>query len=436
MSVGRRRAAWAAAALAVLAADARPALAGEVKERTEVLDEVTAAATADTLLNADGRVYRPDRVANRLRVLSQVTVDLPAAITFKSRGAFDARHAEATPGVFEWTLPEAYLRRPFGRAELSVGRKILRWSNGYAFTPAGLLDPVRDPADPQDRLGSFEGRDMVEVDLYLGAHTLSAVYTPGKVLPGAKTAQEELFALRYHVLFHGVDLSVMGAHHPASVDAAAASVSYVVGGGLEVHAESALSRGSALLLPRSAVPGGQQTLFGPDFYAPLRQDDRRLYVRWLAGLNYTVPGGVNVVLEYFHAPDGLGADEWRRFVDQGRFSRALFETGTFPPVSDGRSLPELNLLQALRGLGGGTLGRDYGLVRIGHPRPLPGVEASALALVNLRDRSLAVVPELSVQVQRRTTAYMRGTFMSGGAESEFGNVPVSWSANFGVRVAF
>lgn len=430
------RAASVAAALGCGLALASPAGATEFQQRTEIREEVTTATTADTLLNPGGRVYVADRVANRLRLRSELTVDLPGGLKLKSSGAFEARHASGSRRAFEWTLPEAYLRRPLGRAEVSVGRKILRWSNGYAFTPAGLLDPARDPADPQDRLGRFEGRDLLEIDVYLGAHTLSAVYAPGKVLPGSKAEQEKLLALRHHLLLNGIDLSLMVAHRPDSVDTAAASTSYVVGKGLEIHAEGALVRGSSLLLPRSALPDGQQTLFGPDFYAPLRLQDRRLYGRWLVGANYTIPGGLNLIAEYFHAADGLRSEEWDRFLEQGRFSRALLEGGTFPPVSDGRSLPELNLLLALQGLGSASLGRDYGLLRVAHPRPFSRADASVLALVNLRDRSFVVIPEVGVQVTRRVTGYGRATFLAGGPRTEFGNVPVARTINFGLRLAF
>lgn len=425
-------AALAVAALAV----ARVASADAFQHRTELREEVTTAATAQTLLNPGGEVYSADPVTSRLRLRSDATLRLPAGLALKGRGIFDAVYADGARRRFEWTLAEGYLQRSLGRFDLSVGRKILKWSNGYAFNPAGLLDPARDPSDPQDRLGSFEGRDLVELSFYAGAHTLTGVYSPRWRLPGSAARPEEVLALRYHVLIGGLEVGLMGAHRPRSTDAAALSTSYVAGNSLELHAECLLSRGSSLALPRSAWPGAQQTLFGEDFYAPLRQGDGRWYPRLLVGANYTLPGGFNLVAEYLHARDNLSGPEWERFLEQARFSRSLVERGGYPPVFGGRSLPELNLLLAMRGLGGGTLGRDYGFVRLSHPRLLPGLESSLLALVNLRDGSLAWVPEVSLLVQRRVTAYGRATLSSGSGASEFGNVPVSRSFNFGLRVAF
>ena len=407
-----------------------------IEQRTEVRAEVTTSATAETLFNPGRKVIAAPVINSRLRPRSELNLRLPAKIGLKSIVSFQLLNASGDRPQLDWALLEAYLRRPIGRAELSVGRKILRWTNGYAFSPAGLLDPARDPSDPQDRLGLLEGRDLVQLDVYAGAHTFTAVYAPGEVLPAGHADQEELLAVRYHTVVDGTDLSLMATRRFDSVDQAAVSVSRVLGAALEVHAEASLSRGSSLSLPRSSRPGGDRTLYGPDFYAPLRLHDGRHYVRWLVGLNYTLPTGTNIIVEYFHAADGLGSEEWGRVFDHGQFSRRLYEGGTYPPISDGRSLPELNLLMPQRSLGTASLGRHYGFLRLAHARAASPWQLGVLALVNLRDGSSAVIPEVSFDVQRRTTVYARATFPIGGGRSEFGNVPVSRTANIGMRIAF
>lgn len=406
-----------------------------LEQRTELLDEVSADRAAASLLNPDARVYRDDQRANRLRLRTNLTLTF-AGFTVKGRGAAELVHADGSYGELRGALPELYVHRALGGLELSAGRKILRWSNGYAFSPAGLLDPARDPADPQDRLGRFEGRDVVQLDWYRGAHTVSAVFGRGGTLPAASQADRPVVALRYHVLVHGLELSLIGAHRSQEKDAAAVSLSYVLGSSLELHGEAAATQGSDVLLPRSILPGQQQSLFAGDFHAPLRSQDRRVFVRFLVGANYTLPGGFNLVAEYLHAPDGLSGAEWERFLAQARFSVRQLDSGAFPPVFDGRSLPELNLLQAMQGLGSPGLGRDYLFVRLAHPRLLQRAEASTLALVNVRDGSLVVVPELQVTLQRRVSAYVRGTWFCGSATSEFGNVPLGGAGTLGLRLSF
>jgi hypothetical protein len=406
-----------------------------LEQRTELLDELTADRAAPSLLNPGRRVFRDDGFVNRLRLRTHLSAKL-GGFALKGRGVAELVHEGGERGELSAALPELYAHRSLWGFELSAGRKILRWSNGYAFAPAGLLDPARDPADPQDRLGRFEGRDVVQLDWYRGNHTLTAVAGRGGTLPDASEADRPVVALRYHVLVRGLELSLMGARRPHEKDAAAASLSYVVGSPLEIHAEAVATRGSDVLLPRSILPGQQQALFGGSYHAPLRDDARRLFVRWLVGVNYTLPGGLNLVVEYFHAPDRLSREEWQRFLAQARFSAGQLDSGRFPPVFGGRSLPELDLLQAMQGLGRPGLGRDYVFVRLAHSRLLRRVEASALALVNVRDGSLVGVPEVTVALQRRVSAYARATWFAGDEESEFGNVPIGAAGALGLRLSF
>lgn len=405
------------------------------EQRSELRDEVSGDQVAASLLNPGGRVYRDDGYANRLRLRTNAKLSW-AGFTLKGRGVAEVVHADGQYGTLGGALPELYLHRSLGGLELSAGRKLLRWSNGYAFAPAGLLDPARDPADPQDRLGRSEGRDVFQVDSYLGAHTLSVVLGAGGLLPAASDADRPVIALRYHVLVRGLDLALMAARRADEKDALATSLSYVLGSRLELHAEAAATRGSDVLLPRSILVGQQQTLFGSDFYAPVREQSRALLVRYLLGLNYTLPGGLNLVVEYFHAPHGLSAEEWERFLAQARFSASLLGSGAFAPVFGGRTLPEVNLLQAMQSLGRPGLGRDYLFARLAHTRLLGRAEASVLMLMNLRDRSLVAVPEVSVALQRRVSAYGRGNWFMGRATSEFGNVPLGFSGSVGLRLSF
>jgi len=47
---------------------------------------------------------------------------------------------------------ETYVGFTAGDVDLAVGKRILRWGVGYAFTATGVLDPPRVATDPTDRL--------------------------------------------------------------------------------------------------------------------------------------------------------------------------------------------------------------------------------------------------------------------------------------------
>src|SRR6185436_15393207 len=126
----------------------------------------------------------------RLRLGGEFALKLGPRWSVKAKGAAEGkvgrdRRLQASHLESDLALRDLYVNGSLGRFQLSAGRKILKWSNGYAFSPAGLLDPVRDPSDPRDRLGRTEGRDLVQLDCYAGGQTLTLVASaPGRFWKG------------------------------------------------------------------------------------------------------------------------------------------------------------------------------------------------------------------------------------------------------------
>jgi len=53
-------------------------------------------------------------------------------------------------------VKETYADLSAGDFDFTLGRKMVRWGTGYAFSAAGVLDPPRIPTDPTDRLNLNE----------------------------------------------------------------------------------------------------------------------------------------------------------------------------------------------------------------------------------------------------------------------------------------
>ncbi len=407
----------------------------------EVREEVTTTGRSTSDLDPDGRVLGTDAVATRLRLGGAVSLRLGERWSLKLKGVADARaghdrRLDETRLDSELVLRDLYLNGPLGPFQLSLGRKIIRWSNGYAFTPAGLLDPQRDPSDPQDRLGRTRGRDLVQLDCYLGRHTLTlAVASPGDVVSGSSDP-DGLVALRHHVALGRLELAAAGGVRPAGRDVATFGFNYTVGDRVAIHGEVAGSRGSDALFPRSILPGHSNRLFAGDLLAPLRADDRAAVLRYLLGLNYTFDNGLNLIAEFYRTDEGLDAREWDAFTAQSTLSRSLYDGGTFAPVFSGRSLPEINLLQAMQFLRRGGVRRNYGFLRAARSQARGRLQATALALVSLDDRSFVVVPEVSFTPSRRLLTYVRGAVFGGGRSTEFGSLPTGPSLSVGAVLSF
>jgi hypothetical protein len=409
--------------------------------RGDLREEVSATGQSDTAFDPEGRIFAPDEVANRLRLSGEFSLKMGERWSLKAKGVADTLvgrdpRLQATHVDSDLAVRDLYLNGSLGRFQLSAGRKILRWSNGYAFSPAGILDPVRDPADPQDRLGRSQGRDLVQLDYYQGGQTLTVALASPTRLWGRPVGDQGIVAVRYHVVLKSLELAASAGFRPTAKDTGALGFNYTVGDHVGIHGEVAASRGTDALYPRSILRENRATLFGSDFTAPLRQKERAASLRYLLGLNYTFGNGLNVIAEYYHNDEGLTSGEWSNFTAQAAYSRTLFETGSFPPVHEGRSLPELNVLQAMQVLRGGSVRRNYFFLRGARTQLQGRLQVNALALVGLDDRSLVVSPEISFSPASRILVYGRGTLFGGGRWTEYGSVPTGRAVSLGVVISF
>lgn len=399
---------------------------------SDLLADATSNSSADaTALNPSGELVADGERVNVVQLDTELTIQFPREWSFKSRFAGAGIEDGGTDSTFLWR--EAYLRGQVGPLEFSLGRRIFRWGNGYAFSPAGLLDPLRSPTDPNDRLNQHLGRDLVQLELYRGDHNVSLTYSSPGLFARDRSSDDDLLVLRYNVFANSLDLSLLAGVGPRGNDIAALSASLVPNGRLELHAEFAVKEGTDTLFPRSIEEGTEQTLFGIDYFAPLRSDSSELHWETLLGVNLTFDSGLNLVAEYFHSDDGLSGGEWGRYLGQAQYARTLFDVLDPTAQQSGFAPPRLELLQALATLNRSTLRRDYLFVRLA-PRPWRELTGVLLALGNANDRSFVLIPELSLQIRQRLSVFARMTILEGDGASQYGLVPAGRELNLGLRM--
>ncbi|MGZ5440795.1 MAG: hypothetical protein ACXW5U_01520 [Thermoanaerobaculia bacterium] len=403
--------------------------APRVQNHATVAAEAQTDSRADSLFNPGGSLYSPPLHSQIVRLNDDLSAELPKEISLRAKFSVEWSHAGGDR-VTRGQVRELFLSRSLGDFNVYAGRRILKWTNGYAFSPAGLLDPPRNPSDPQDRLGRLGGRDLVQADWIRGDHTATVVYSfPFETRAGGG---ERVLAARYNVLLRGFDLSLLAAIPSESPARAAFTFNYVIGQALEVHGEASVQRGSDVVHPSAAFDDDPR-LYGLDYFTDRDDDDVRL--RTLAGASFTFRDGTNLIAEYYHTDEGLTAGEWGNFIEQGRYADSLRADPRFTPVRDGMTLPELNLVQGLSFLRGQEIQRDYAFLRLS--RSFFGkVSVSALTLINIHDRSSLVAPEVSFTLRRRTTFYARGVLFFGNEKSQYGNVPDRSVITAGIRQHF
>jgi hypothetical protein len=204
-------------------------------------------------------------VAESFHGLSVADFNIPSS----NVGAIEEVSAALEPYTGTHTqlrVKETYAGLSAGDFDFMVGRRIVRWGTGYAFTPAGVLDPPRVPTNPTDRLNLNEGRDMIKADFVHGPHALSLAWSSAALAPAGSSAHDTT-ALRYNILVRGFDTSLIAADERGGDVVGGLTFTRVFGQAWELHGEAAWREQGAVLV------GGKYTMangvsFIAEFYTP------------------------------------------------------------------------------------------------------------------------------------------------------------------------
>ncbi len=291
-------------------------------------------------------------------------------------------------------VKETYLAVSAGDWDFAAGKKIVRWSAGYAFTPTGVLDPPRDPADPADRLNLNEGREMALVNWVRGRHSLTAAWASAGLVQSHHSGMRETLAFRYNAMFAGFDASLILSRDRGGSDFLGVNFTRVLGDAVEIHGEFARRAGDRFI----RIPG----------QAPLLLEGS-LTTAYLFGGKYTHRTGIGTIFEVYSA-DGLL-----------------------------RIAPDLSKFVSLRGL---TERRHYAFLRVGKSRlrDLPRWkewDINGMVLAGLSDGGRLLILDFERRLGRRLSIYGRAVFPGGDRfRSEYGMMPYRSQLSAGLRLQF
>jgi hypothetical protein len=163
-------------------------------------------------------------------------------------------------------VKETYVGLSAGDFDFTLGRKMVRWGTGYAFTAAGVLDPPRDPTNPTDRLNVNQGRDMIKADYVHGPHAFTFAWSSAALAPANSTLRDTT-AFRYNVLVRGFDTSLIAGNDRGGDSFGAVTFTRVLGQAWEVHGEAAWREQAAVLIGAKCTLQSGVTFLG-EFYTP------------------------------------------------------------------------------------------------------------------------------------------------------------------------
>jgi hypothetical protein len=179
-------------------------------------------------------------------------------------------------------VKETYAGLSAGDFDFTLGRKMVRWGTGYAFTAAGVLDPPRDPTNPTDRLNVNQGRDMIKADYVRGPHALTLAWSTADLAPAHSTMRDTA-AFRYNVLVRGFDTSFIAGNDRGGDSFGALTFTRVLGQAWELHGEAVWREQAAVLLGAKCTLHSGVTFIGEFYTPPNTSYFRDLSVSSLAG---------------------------------------------------------------------------------------------------------------------------------------------------------
>lgn len=289
---------------------------------------------------------------------------------------------------------------------LDAGKRVMRWGKGYAFSPVGFVERPKDANDPQlaregytllgaEWVRSFEGADAPRGGS-LAALSVTALLLPtyDELNPDYGAAGHGNAAIKLSALLADTDIDLLWAAAGSRPARLGLDFSRNLGTQLELHGEWArIYKATRPLLQTGGA------------IVPQTKDA----TSWLIGARYITEREVTWIAEIYRNGSGYAADEYRAFVQaaQGASAARIAALGATPYA---RANP----------------GRDYAYLRVSGKEPFDWlyVTPALTAIVNLRDHSFSLTPELSYTGIDNLELRARWIVLHGGDSSEFGARPI------------
>lgn len=245
-------------------------LAATVSAQDQPAAEDRAISTRFSLTTIDDSTFYGGKSANQPGVLNQVLVEPAFALRYQQRFTVSTSLIGQSTTYYDnasqLRVKELYSGVSAGDFDFTLGRKMLRWGTGYAFTAAGVLDPPRDPTNPTDRLNVNEGRDMIKADWVRGPHALTIAWSTAAFAP-ANSALHDTTAFRYNGLVRGFDASLIAGNDRGGDSFGALTFTRVLGQAWEIHGEAIWREQAAALIGAKCTLRSGVTFIG-EFYTP------------------------------------------------------------------------------------------------------------------------------------------------------------------------
>lgn len=288
-----------------------------------------------------------------------------------------------------------------------VGKSALYWGKGYAFNPVGVINPVKDPDDPET---SGEGKNLINLEYtksYMDKFTdvftgnLVFIFENDDTDNGfGNTANIGTAAKAYFLMFNSdIDFILYNKNDQNSVGF---DFSTNILPELELHGEYIYEKNS------------KQKVVDAD--GDLSTDTVNTS-SYLVGLKYLFKTGTNITLEYYYNGTGISEESYSNIYNNYEESY-------------------VNTYSVYKQLGKYSM-QKYFYTKLSHPEPFELIytNISLTNIMNIIDNSSSTKLNLSYSPYNNIKLYVEIAYLNGKISSEYGdksniNLKIGGTLNF------
>jgi len=343
---------------------------------------------------------------------------------FEAEMRFSYQYTSGRSGAwFEHSLSKAqvnqlYYQKKSDNISLLLGRKKIRWGAGYSYSPTDLVSQLKNPEDPEDRLGLISGADLLQASITNENNQIDLAYLPeiewnfdGWVIRNNRVA------IRWYRFIDPFDVSLVGMVDDDGKWAAGMNTSVTHGNALELHAEYLYTSSNHKKYPDT-------NLASSSFVMPYYLYRSGGVHDVVAGGQYTFENNMNLTLEYLYRSSGYSNDTFNAYVNHISYLNYEYLVQSNPVLSIAglnESAMNFNI----------PLGKHYLFARLYHPDVMQSISLEVYSYLSLADGSGFFVFMPKYEKEKNYEVYFRLKKFWGKTDSEFALVPENFSAIVG-----
>jgi len=307
----------------------------------------------------------------------------------------------------EIDLLEGYFSlKPTPSVTIDTGKKVTKWGKGYAWNPVSFVDRPKNPEDPEEAL---EGFDVLTADFIksFDGPLQTLAFTP-VVIPVTEEVNDEFgktdhinFGAKLYALYRDTDLDFIFFKGASRTTSYGFDFARNLKPNLEIHGELAWITDFE---EKSLDSQGNLSTSESDVLSAL------------LGFRYLTANETTFIVEYYHNGRGISKDDFENFVE---FVDQAYDT--FLATGDSSGLNQANELSE-GNFGGANPMRDYIYIRASQKEPFDilYLTPAITSICNLHDQSFVFIPELMYSLKTNLEIRLRGAFLVGGGNTEYG----------------